>query len=71
MIENEINRDLAHRATEAELHETATVSAFEGAPCELRVGSIEKQSKSGFGDEIEKSDDEELNDQESADIIEN
>lgn len=33
-------------------------------------GSTKKQSKSGSSDEIEKSDDEELDDQKSADIIE-
>lgn len=71
LIESEVNRDLAHRAAEAEQRVKATASAFDGSSVRAEGGSVKKQSKSGFGDEIEKSNDEGLEDQESADIIEN
>ena len=52
LVESEINRDLAQRATEAEQRETAAARAFEGSS----------------GDESEESEDEELNDEEAEDL---
>lgn len=65
LIENEINRDLAQRASESEKRETAAVSEFEGSSEQSESSDTEEQFESGFEDVSGDEETEDLDDEPS------
>lgn len=71
LIETEINRDLAQRATESIQRETAAVSEFEGGSKHSEGSNTEEQFESDFEDVSgadAETEDEELDDEEAEDL---
>lgn len=70
LIENEINRDLTQRATEAEQHETAAVCEREGGSEEIGE-QHEEQESTDFSDDFDGESEESENPDEGEDLDEN